>query len=115
MDGLDPTITWQNSALLDNDEIALTYGIDLSARTTNLASLPRRIWGRASRRVRITGADREVAISTRVQLDFDTPDTLDFEFDGEDDESDVRVRILGRTSTAALSSVIGGNTRHLMV
>jgi len=114
MDGLDPTITWQNSALLHDDEIALTYGIDLSARTTNLASLPRRIWGRASRRVRITGADREVAISTRVQLDFDTPDTLDFEFDGEDDESDVRVRIMGRTSTAALSSVIGGNTHHLM-
>ena len=113
MDGLDPTMTWQNSALLNNDEIALTYGIDLSARTTNLASLPRRIWGRASRRVPITG-DREVAISTRVRLDFDAPDVLDFEFDGEDDESDVRVRILGRTSTAALSSVIGGNNKHFM-
>jgi hypothetical protein len=111
MDGLDPTITWQNSALLNDDEIALTYGIDLSARTTNLASLPRRVWGRASRRIPITSVNREVAISTRVQLDFDTPDILDFEFDGEDDESDVKVRILGRTSTAALSSMIGGNTR----
>ncbi|KAL3810090.1 hypothetical protein ACHAXA_003063, partial [Cyclostephanos tholiformis] len=48
IDGLDPTITWQNSALLSND-VALQYGIDLSARTTNLASLPRRVWGRASR------------------------------------------------------------------
>ena len=118
MDTLDPTITWQNSALIANDEIALTYGIDLSARTTNLANLPRRIWGRASSRQTIpmgSNNNRDVAISTRVQLDFDTPDILDFELDGEDDESDIKVRILGRTSTAALSSMIGGGNNNNMM
>ncbi|KAL3811793.1 hypothetical protein ACHAXA_000914 [Cyclostephanos tholiformis] len=94
IDGLDPTITWQNSALLSND-----YGIDLSARTTNLASLPRRVWGRASR----VFLDR-YALSTRLELDFECPDRLDFEIDGEDADNDLRMRIVGYASNPASSS-----------
>jgi len=91
-EGMDPTITWENSAVLQND-VALQYGIDLSARTTNLASLPRRIWGRASR----IFADR-YAISTRLQMNVQRMDTLDFELDGEDEETDLQMRMIGSTS-----------------
>ncbi|KAL7535739.1 hypothetical protein ACHAXR_006698 [Thalassiosira sp. AJA248-18] len=91
MNGLDPTITWENSALLSND-VALQYGIDLSARTTNLASLPRRIWGRASR----IFSDR-YALSTRFEIDVQAMDRVDFEIDGEDEDNDLKMRMIGST------------------
>ncbi|KAL7441403.1 hypothetical protein ACHAXH_009077 [Discostella pseudostelligera] len=98
IDGLDPTITWENSNVLSND-VALQYGIDLSARTTNLASLPRRMWGRASR----VFANR-YALSARLDVDFQSMDRVDFEIDGEDDETDIKMRLLGRAGTSSLLS-----------
>lgn len=93
IEGLDPTITWENSALLPND-VALRYGIDLSARTTNLASLPRRIWGRASRII----SDR-YALSSRFEMDVQAMDRIDFEIDGEDEENDLKFRLIGSSPT----------------
>mmetsp|Transcript_16208 Transcript_16208/g.37049 ORF Transcript_16208/g.37049 Transcript_16208/m.37049 type:complete len:277 (-) Transcript_16208:28-858(-) len=93
IEGLDPTITWENSALLDND-VVLNFGIDLSARTTNLASLPRKIWGRASHHF-----GSRYALSTRLEMDVQRPTRLDFELTGEDAESDVQFRLLGRAPT----------------
>mmetsp|Transcript_12337 Transcript_12337/g.21393 ORF Transcript_12337/g.21393 Transcript_12337/m.21393 type:complete len:284 (+) Transcript_12337:30-881(+) len=89
IEGLDPTITWENSALLSND-VAVQYGIDLSARTTNLASLPRRIWGRASRVF-----NERFAVSTRLEMDVQNMDTIDYEINGEDEENDLKCRIIG--------------------
>jgi len=87
---MDPTITWENQALLSND-VAVQYGIDLSARTTNLAALPRRVWGRASRMF----AD-QYALSARLELDVQHGmDRVDFEVDGEDEENDLKARVLG--------------------
>ncbi|KAL9185960.1 hypothetical protein ACHAXT_003737 [Thalassiosira profunda] len=93
IEGLDPTITWENSAVLDND-VAIQYGIDLSARTTNLASLPRRIWGRASR----VFSDR-FAVSTRLEMDVQSMDRMDFEVDGEDEDLDLQLRMIGSAPT----------------
>lgn len=73
----------------------IQYGVDLSARTTNLSSLPRRIWGRASRIF-----SNRFALSARLDMDVQSMDTIDFELDGEDEETDVKVRMLGWATNA---------------
>ncbi|KAL7456442.1 hypothetical protein ACHAWC_007939 [Mediolabrus comicus] len=89
-DGLEPTITWENSQQLPQD-VDLRYGIDLSAKTTNLASLPRRIWGRASRRF---SADRFL-LSTRLDMDVQRMDTVEFQVDAADDDNDLKLTMFG--------------------
>lgn len=101
LDSMDPTITWENSAMLAND-VALQYGIDLSARTTNLATLPRRIWGRASR----IFVDR-YALSSRLEMNVQRMDHINFELDGEDDDTDLKLRVIG-TSGTGISSASSG-------
>lgn len=93
MHGLDPIVSWENSALLKND-VNVQYGIDLSARTTNLASLPKRVWGRASR----VFADR-LALAARLETDVQSPDRVDFEIDGEIEDEDLTLRVLGSAAT----------------
>jgi len=93
LDGLEPTITWENTAFVN--DVNIRYGIDLSARTTNLSSLPRRIWGRASR----IFSDR-FALSARLDMDVQAMDTIDFELDGEDNENDLKMRVLGWATVA---------------
>jgi len=47
LDGLDPSISWSSSS--SSGDIDLEYGVDLAARpTTDIASLPKKIWGKAS-------------------------------------------------------------------
>ena len=47
LDGLDPTLTWSDS--VTSGDIDLAYGIEASATpTSDIASLPRKIWGKAS-------------------------------------------------------------------
>mmetsp|Transcript_30316 Transcript_30316/g.64967 ORF Transcript_30316/g.64967 Transcript_30316/m.64967 type:complete len:285 (-) Transcript_30316:367-1221(-) len=96
-DGLEPTITWENSAVVN--DVDVRYGIDLSAKTTNIASLPRRIWGRATR----VFADR-FALSTRLEMDVQAMDRIDFEIDGQDEETDLSLRVIGSANANVLSS-----------
>lgn len=47
LDGLDPSISW--SAESSSGDVDLEYGIDLAAKpTSDIASLPKKIWGKAS-------------------------------------------------------------------
>jgi len=47
LDGLDPSISWSGSS--SSGEVDLEYGVDLAAKpTTDIASLPKKIWGKAS-------------------------------------------------------------------
>jgi len=47
LDGLDPTISWSSES--SSGDVSLEYGVDLAARpTTDVASLPKKIWGKAS-------------------------------------------------------------------
>jgi len=47
LDGLDPTISWSSGS--SSGDVELEYGVDLAARpTTDVASLPKKIWGKAS-------------------------------------------------------------------
>ena len=57
------------------------------------------MWGRASR----VFANR-YALSARLDVDFQSMDRVDFEIDGEDDETDIKMRLLGRAGTSSLLS-----------
>jgi hypothetical protein len=57
------------------------------------------MWGRASR----VFANR-YALSARLDVDFQSMDRVDFEIDGEDDETDIKMRVLGRAGTSSLLS-----------
>lgn len=47
LDGLDPSISWTGES--SSGDIDLEYGVDLAAKpTTDIASLPKKIWGKAS-------------------------------------------------------------------
>lgn len=54
------------------------------------------MWGRASR----VFANR-YALSARLDVDFQSMDRVDFEIDGEDDETDIKMRVLGRAGTSS--------------
>ena len=48
LSGLEPALTWQGTSRYGSTD--LDYGIDVAARTTtDLGTLPRRVWGRARR------------------------------------------------------------------
>jgi len=88
LDSLEPTITWENTALIE--DVHVRYGIDLSARTSNIATLPRRIWGKASRVF-----DDRFAVSARAEVDVQLMERVDFEIDAEDENNDLTVRVVG--------------------
>jgi len=50
IDGLDPTINWSGSS--STGDVDLEYGIDVAAKpTTDVATLPKKIWGKASTKI----------------------------------------------------------------
>ena len=86
LDGLDPTLNWEGSA--SSGDMNLDYGIEASARpTTDIASLPRNIWGKASTNVGGWG------VSARAERDMSSDDTA-LEFDANNDDADLNVRVV---------------------
>jgi len=50
LDGLDPSISWSGET--SSGDVDLEYGVDLAVKpTTDLASLPKKIWGKATTEV----------------------------------------------------------------
>ncbi|CAJ1961905.1 unnamed protein product [Cylindrotheca closterium] len=79
LDGLDPSISWEGAS--NTGDVDLSYGIEAAARpTTDIASLPRNVWGKASTNVAGWGvsarAERNMQDSadTGVELDMDNED-----------------------------------------
>ena len=107
-DGLEPTITWENSQQLPRD-VDLRYGIDLSARTTNFASLPRRIWGRATRRF----ASDRFAVSTRLDMDVQRMDRVAFQIDAQDDDNDLKWTMFGSAAASVKRMFTSTRVSHL--
>ena len=86
LDGLDPTLNWEGSA--SSGDVNLDYGVEASARpTTDIASLPRNIWGKASTNVGGWG------VSARAERDMSSDDTA-LEFDANNDDADLNVRVI---------------------
>eukprot|EP00568_Trieres_chinensis_P001339 CAMPEP_0183290510 /NCGR_PEP_ID=MMETSP0160_2-20130417/150_1 /TAXON_ID=2839 ORGANISM="Odontella Sinensis, Strain Grunow 1884" /NCGR_SAMPLE_ID=MMETSP0160_2 /ASSEMBLY_ACC=CAM_ASM_000250 /LENGTH=104 /DNA_ID=CAMNT_0025451127 /DNA_START=58 /DNA_END=369 /DNA_ORIENTATION=- len=60
--GLDPSVTWEGSTT--SGDMDISYGIEASAKpTSDIASLPRKIWGKASTTVGDWG------VTARADLD----------------------------------------------
>lgn len=85
-DGLDPTLKWSDSTR--TGDMDLEYGIEASAAvTSDLASLPRSIWGKASTDVSGWG------VSARAEVDAQERDHADLEIDASNEDNDLSVRL----------------------
>lgn len=87
LEGLDPSLTWEGTT--ESGDIDITYGLEAAIRpTSDIASLPRSIWGKA--RTEVSGFD----VSLRAQVDADNRKKANLEIDGTNDDSDLSFRVL---------------------
>lgn len=87
LDGLDPTISWESSTR--SGDLDLSYGIKASARpTTDIASLPRSIWGKA--RTDISGW----GVSARAEVDGQDFSNANVELDADNEDADLSVHVV---------------------
>jgi hypothetical protein len=83
---LDPTVSWSDST--KSGDLDLSYGIDASIRpTSDIASLPKAIWGKAKTKV----SDWDV--TARGELDGQDFSRADVTFDASNAKSDLTVRV----------------------
>lgn len=86
LDGLDPTISWSDSS--SAGDLDISYGVKAAVRpTTDLASLPRSIWGKASTDIAGWG------VSARAELDGQNFNSADVELDASNADADLRVHV----------------------
>ena len=86
LDGLDPTISWENS--VKSGDLDLSYGIEAAARpTADIASLPRSIWGKAKTDISGWG------VTARAEVDAQSLNSADVEIDAKNAENDISVRL----------------------
>jgi len=86
LEGLDPTVSWSDSTT--SGDLDLTYGIDASIRpTSDIASLPKAIWGKATTKV----ADWDV--TARGELDGQDFSRADLTLDAVNPKSDLSVHV----------------------
>ena len=86
LDGLDPTLSWEGSA--SPGDIDLDYGIEAAARpTTDVASLPRNVWGKASTSIGDWG------ISARAEKNMQDGSDTAIELDVDNDDIDLSLRV----------------------
>eukprot|EP00980_Cylindrotheca_fusiformis_P028494 scaffold22604_cov130-Cylindrotheca_fusiformis.AAC.16 len=87
LDGLDPSVSWEGSS--SSGDIDLTYGVEASAQpTTDLASLPRNIWGKASTNVAGWG------VSARAERNMKDGSDAGIELDMDNADADVSLRLV---------------------
>jgi hypothetical protein len=83
---LDPTLNWAGSA--KSGDIDLDYGIEAAVRpTTDIASLPRNVWGKASTNVAGWG------VSARGEVDGQDRSSTALEFDADNQDADLSIRL----------------------
>jgi len=98
LSGLDPTVTWSNSGVVG--EVDLDYGIEASATpTTDLASLPKNIWGKAS------GSIGEWGLSARAQFEGTDFTQAGIEIDASDESTNVHVDASAGTSSFTVDKI----------
>jgi len=87
LDGLDPTLKWE--AANNAGDVELSYGIEAAARpTTDIASLPRSIWGKA--RTDVSGW----GVSARAEVAGTDFTNAGLELDAENSANDVSLRVV---------------------
>jgi hypothetical protein len=86
LDGLEPTISWQGSG--NAGDLDISYGIEASATpTTDIASLPRSVWGKASTSVSGWG------VSARAEVDPQNPKSAALDFDADNQDLDLSLNL----------------------
>jgi hypothetical protein len=89
IEGLDPTLSWENSAR--SGDMDISYGIEASARpTSDIASLPRKIWGKA--RTDISGW----GVSARADINPQDLDQADVEINADNSDNDLSLNLVAR-------------------
>jgi hypothetical protein len=87
LDGLDPTVSWSNDGKAG--DVDVSYGVEASVRaTTDLASLPKSIWGKASTDIAGWG------VTARAELEGTDFSGADLEVDAEN--GDLSVHLVAR-------------------
>lgn len=87
LDGLDPTLSWENSGKAG--DLDISYGLEAAARpTTDIASLPRNIWGKASTSVSGWG------VSARADIDGQDLRNANVELDADNADLDLSAKVL---------------------
>jgi len=99
LEGLDPTLTWENSGKAG--DLDVSYGIEAAARpTTDLASLPRNIWGKASTDVSGWG------VSARAEVEGIDFTNADLQVDADNADLDLSAKLVASAgSNFAVRSV----------
>eukprot|EP00429_Kryptoperidinium_foliaceum_P071765 CAMPEP_0176059666 /NCGR_PEP_ID=MMETSP0120_2-20121206/29736_1 /TAXON_ID=160619 /ORGANISM="Kryptoperidinium foliaceum, Strain CCMP 1326" /LENGTH=307 /DNA_ID=CAMNT_0017393205 /DNA_START=56 /DNA_END=979 /DNA_ORIENTATION=- len=86
VEGLDPTLNWEGSS--SSGDVDLSYGIESSVRpTSDIASLPRNIWGKAATNVGGWG------VSARADIDGQDRSNADLSFDADNEDADLSLRL----------------------
>jgi len=86
IDGLDPTLKWEASS--STGDVDLSYGVEAAALpTTDVGSLPRSIWGKASTNVSGWG------VTARADIDCADYSTADIEVNADNEENDLSVKM----------------------
>lgn len=87
---MDPTINWEGSA--KSGDIDIDYGVEAAVRpTTDIASLPRNMWGKASTNVSGWG------VSARAEVDGQDRSSTALEFDADNADADLSLRMVAST------------------
>lgn len=87
LDGLDPTLTWESSS--NSGDMELSYGLEASARpTADIASLPRKIWGKASTDISGWG------VSARADLNPQDLGNADLEINADNADNDLSINLV---------------------
>jgi hypothetical protein len=83
LDAYDPSISWSGSS--KSGDIDLEYGADVGASSTDIASLPKKIWGKASTEVSGWLA------SVRADMDAADMKSADLEIDAVNGDTSVKI------------------------
>lgn len=91
LDGLDPTISWESST--QAGDVDISYGIKATARaTSDIASIPRSVWGKA--RTSVSGW----GVSARAELGNDLG-KADLQIDADNQNADLNVHLVANAGS----------------
>jgi len=94
--GLDPTLSWSTSGT--SGEYELEFGVEANVRpTTDIASLPKSYWGKASTDMGAWG------VTARADIDAGDLSAADIEIDAENADDDLSVKVLASATTSSFS------------
>eukprot|EP00592_Proboscia_alata_P014148 CAMPEP_0194392762 /NCGR_PEP_ID=MMETSP0174-20130528/122919_1 /TAXON_ID=216777 /ORGANISM="Proboscia alata, Strain PI-D3" /LENGTH=253 /DNA_ID=CAMNT_0039188369 /DNA_START=55 /DNA_END=816 /DNA_ORIENTATION=- len=97
LDGLEPTISWETSG--ESEGTGFSAGVEMgAAATTDVGSLAKSIWGKASRDVGGWG------VSARAELEGSNLSSADIEIDATNEEADISVHLEGTACTEAVKT-----------